>query len=338
MADPRDDAPHRTITIEQAWKACLEHRLPLELLGDACGLDTSIQAPDLHRPGLALVGHFYHHHPERIQIFGETEITFLATREATDRAQVLNALCQNGVPAIVVTRDLDAPAELLDAARANQTPIFGTSLDTGTFIRQTTRLLEELLAPTAVLHGGLVDVFGVGVMITGPSGIGKSECALELVLRGHRLVADDMVELKLRPREGLIGRSMELIKHHMEIRGLGIINVQDLFGVAAVRDQKRLELIVALEHWNPDAYYDRLGSDDEQYRMILGVKVEEARVPVRPGRTLSEIIEVAARNRILKARGVDSAKRFQDRLLEEIRRATPDTPPPGGAPLRESNE
>ncbi|RMF12186.1 MAG: HPr(Ser) kinase/phosphatase [Candidatus Dadabacteria bacterium] len=324
--------------MQEAWDACRERGLSLELLGEARGLSTQVRVPDLHRPGLALVGHFYHHHPERIQVFGETEITFLGTRSSDERAEVLNALCADRVPAIVVTRDLAAPTELLDAAKSHDIAVFGTPFDTGTFIRHTTRLLEDLLAPTAVLHGVLVDVFGVGVMITGPSGIGKSECALELVLRGHRLVADDMVELKLRPREGLIGRSMELIKHHMEIRGLGIINVQDLFGVAAVRDQKRLELIVALEHWNPDAYYDRLGSDDEQVRVILGVPVDEARVPVRPGRTLSEIIEVAARNRILKARGVDSAKRFQDRLLEEIRRASPDAPPPTGTPLRESSE
>lgn len=315
-----------------------ETGLELTALAPEGDFERSIAEPDLHRPGLSLVGHFFHHHPERVQVFGETELTFLENRGTAETADALDRLMTAGVPCCIVTRGLEPPPQLRAACERHRVALLRTSAETGAFMRQAGRVLADLLAPTTVVHGVMVDVFGIGVLITGPSGIGKSECALELVLRGHRLVADDMVEIRLRAREGLICRSMELIKHHMEIRGLGIINVQDLFGVASVRDQKRLELIVALEYWDPEAYYDRLGTDEQHRQDILGVDVEEVRVPVRPGRTLSVIIEIAARNRLLKIRGVDSAKRFQEKLLNEIASAAPGQRVPPNPPLRDDPE
>jgi len=234
----------QTITIADLLRSAERVGLDLHLVEGRGHLARRITSADLHRPGLALVGHYFHEHPERIQVLGETEVTFLQQTRRADREAVYEHYCEHGVPCFVVTRGLQAPPNLRAVARRYGVPVLRTQLSTGRFIRKVALLLDELMAPTTILHGVMVDIFGVGVLISGPSGIGKSECALELVLRGHRLVADDMVEIRLRRPTSLIARGVEMIKHHMEIRGLGIINVQDLYGVAAVRDDKRLELVV----------------------------------------------------------------------------------------------
>lgn len=314
------------------------HDIEVSQLAGQDGLDRELTTADIHRPGLALVGHFFHHHPEHMQVFGETEISFLEQRTREQCATVLRTYAEQGVPCFVITKNLAPPGPMLELADEYAIPLLRTTQSTGDFIRSTTRLLTSLMAPRTNLHGVMVDVFGVGVALIGPSGIGKSEAALELVLRGHRLVADDMVDVRLQPPRTLICRSLELTKHHMEIRGLGVINVQDLFGVAAVRDQKRLELVMQLQPWDPEDAYDRTGLEGTKFKELLGVEIEHLTIPVRAGRNLSEVIEVGARNRLLKVRGVDSASRFQEKLLDEIARASPDEKTSRGEPLSDDTE
>lgn len=317
---PADDQPTaRTATIDDLLAAAARAGIALETVVRPPS-PRPLTSTDVHRPGLALVGHFHHHHPDRVQVLGETEVTFLADCGPDGRCDVLRRLVSEGVPAFVVTRGLEPPADLLRIAAEGGSVVLRTPLVTREAILRLQRLLEELVAPSIIVHGVMVDVFGVGVLLRGPSGIGKSECALELVLGGHRLVADDLVEVRLRRPRTLIARSVDMIKHHMEIRGLGIINVQDLFGVAAVRDQKRLELVVNAEHWDPETEYDRIGIEPHEPYTLLGVPIEQRTIPIRPGRNLSDIVQVAARNHILKLRGVDSAGRFQERLKREIAR------------------
>ncbi len=320
--------PVNVLQVSQFLEELATSDIAVEQIAGAPAEQRDLSSASLHRPGLALVGHFFHHHPERTQVLGETETAFLNEQPPDRRAQVFGRLCDDGVPCFVITRGLQAVPELIAACNRSGAPLLRVELETGDFIRTATRILSRLLAPATVIHGVMMDVFGVGVLITGPSGIGKSESALELVVSGHRLVADDMVEVRQERPGELIGRSMELIKHHMEIRGLGIINVQDLFGVASVRDNKQLHVIINLEHWDPEAYYDRVGVDGPQTREILGIAVDHITIPVRPGRNLSDIIEVAARNRILKIRGIDSAERFRQKLLDEIAGAEPIPAPP----------
>lgn len=318
--EPADDQPaSRTATVDELLAAAARAGMPLEAIVHPPS-QRLLTSTDVHRPGLALVGHFHHHHPDRVQVLGETEVTFLADRGHDGRCDVLRRLVSEGVPAFVVTRGLEPPADLLRIAAEGGSVVMRTPLVTREAILRLQRLLEELVAPSIIVHGVMIDVFGVGVLLRGPSGIGKSECALELVLGGHRLVADDLVEVRLRRPRTLIARSVGVTKHHMEIRGLGIINVQDLFGVAAVRDQKRLELIVNAEHWDPGTEYDRVGIEPQDPCTLLGVPIEQRTIPIRPGRNLSDIVQVAARNHILKIRGVDSAGRFRERLNLEIAR------------------
>jgi HPr kinase/phosphorylase len=201
-------------------------------------------------------------------------------------------------------------------------PLLSTPLMSSVFINRVTKFLEFRLAPSTTVHGVLIDVLGVGVLLLGKSGIGKSEAALDLVMRGHRLVADDIVDIRRRPPDIVFGSGSDIIKHHMEIRGLGIINIKDLFGIAAVRDTKKIELVVELVEWSPDEEYDRLGVEDLTYT-ILDVTIPQLRIPVRPGRNMTSIIEVAARNQLLKIQGHHSAREFQDRLNKAIAEAKP---------------
>jgi len=220
------------------------------------------------------------------------------------------------VPCRVITNGLPVPEELKTACDEHGLPLLLTSHSTRGFITKVEPILEDRLTAHTSIHGVLIDVLGVGALIVGKSGIGKSECALDLILRGHRLVADDIVEVKRRG-EGLYGKSSDIIRHHMEVRGLGIINVKDLFGVSAVRDQKKIELVVVLEAWREDQEYDRLGVEGARYEM-LGREVPQITLPVSPGRNLTTIIEVAARNHLLKQQGHHSALEFQQRLAREI--------------------
>lgn len=294
--------------------------LRLELIAGEEGLSRRIVSARIQKPGLALAGFTDHIHPDRLAVFGNTEMSFLAERSAAEQARVCDRLCALDLSCLVVTKSLPIPPVLLEAARRHQMPLMRSSHLSSTFIQNVEQYLQEALTASTSLHGVLVDVLGVGVLILGKSGIGKSECALDLLIRGHRLVADDIVNIKRKPGGPIYGSGSEIIGHHMEIRGLGIINIKDLFGISAVRDRKKLEMVVELVDWDERVEYDRLGLDEQKYR-ILDVEIPLLVVPVRPGRNLTTIIEVAARNHLLKQQGHHSAREFQKKLNQEIAQA-----------------
>ena len=291
--------------------------LSLCLVAGKQGLEKCIHIPRIQRPGLALTGDLSHLHPGRMQVLGKSEIRYLNALSFDEQERICKKICSVDLACMVVTRGQEIPVALLKACEEFQVPLLKTDLITYIFINRITKFLEDRLTATVSLHGVLVDVFAVGMLIIGRSGIGKSECALDLILRGHRLVADDVVEIKKKPPNILYGMSTKIIKHHMEIRGLGILNIHDLFGVAAIRDQKLIEIVVELVEWNPKEEYDRLGVD-EQVHNILEVQVPYLKIPVRPGRNVTTLIEVAARNHLLKLRGHHSAKEFEERLNREL--------------------
>ncbi len=294
-----------------------KHRLHLELISGKGGLDKKISIPRIQKPGLALTGDTSNLHPGRIQILGKAEMKYLNSLSPAQRRSVIKAIGDVDIACIIITRNADSPKALIDMCKTKNIPLLRTRLLTSTFVNRATRFLEESLADSTCLHGVLMDIFGVGILLVGKSGMGKSECALDLVLRGHRLVADDIVNIRKRPPSTLYGTGSEIIKHHMEIRGIGIINIRDLFGISAVRDRKVIEMVIELSEWNPDIEYDRLGLEEHRYT-ILDVNVPFIQIPVRPGRNLSAIIEVATRNHLLKVGGYHSAKEFQERLSLEI--------------------
>lgn len=294
-----------------------EHQLKLELLAGKEGLGKKIVIPRIQKPGLALTGDPVHLHVGRVQVFGKPEITYLKSLSTKKREEIITKMCKPELACIIITCGLEPPAPMSKVCNKNQIPLFATNLLTFTFINRINRFLEDHLTASTCIHGVLVDVFGVGILIIGRSGIGKSELALDLILRGHRLIADDIINIKKRPPATLYGTSSEIIKYHMEIRGLGIINIKDLFGIAATRDRKLIELVIELEEWNPGEAYDRLGVDEHQYN-LLGVRIPFIRIPVRPGRNIAAIVEIAARNQLLKLGGHYSAREFQEQLNQEI--------------------
>lgn len=300
----------------------VQHRLHLDLIAGKAGLGKRITIPRIQKPGLALTGDTRNLHPGRIQVFGRSEMAFLHGLTEAKREKVIGAICDVDIACIVVTRNSDVPRHLTDRCDGRGIPLMRTKLLTSTFVNRVTRFLEEHLAESTCLHAVLLDVFGIGILIIGKSGIGKSECALDLVLRGHRLVSDDIVNIRKQPPSALYGTGSEIIRHHMEIRGLGIINIRDLFGISAVRDRKLIEIVVELAEWDPHMEYDRLGVDERRHS-ILEVAVPLIQIPVRPGRNISAIIEVAARNHLLKLGGHHSAREFQDKLAAEIVAANP---------------
>jgi len=294
--------------------------LNLDLLAGAAGLERRITLPFIQKTGLALAGFDEYLRPGRVLILGESEVRFLEQLAATDRSRTLRRMFGRELPCVMVTAGLEAPAELMAEADRAHIPLLRTPLPTPTAIGRLTTLLEDRMAPRELRHGVLMDILGLGVFITGESGIGKSECALDLVVRGHRLVADDSVEIRCRGQSILIGTCPELTRHHIEIRGLGLVNVTDLFGVSATRTSKRLELIVRLERWDAAREYDRLGLDTVTSD-LLGVQVPLITMPVAPGRNVAMLVEVAARNQILRTRGRNAAKILAERLeqrLEEL--------------------
>ena len=294
--------------------------LRLELVVGKEALSRRIVSARIQKPGLALAGYTTHIHPERLAVFGHTEMSYLVTLAPEEQTRVCDQLCALDLSCLVVTKSLSIPEVLVEAARRRNMPLMRSSHLSSTFITNIESFLQEALTASTSLHGVLVDVLGVGVLILGKSGIGKSECALDLVMRGHRLVADDIVNIKKKPGGPIHGTGSDIIGHHMEVRGLGIINIKDLFGISAVRARKKLELVVELVDWDERVEYDRLGVEDQKYR-ILDVEVPLLVIPVRPGRNLTTIIEVAARNHLLKEQGHHSARDFQDRLNKEIAQA-----------------
>ncbi|MDZ5711515.1 HPr(Ser) kinase/phosphatase [Jeotgalibacillus haloalkalitolerans] len=292
-------------------------KFKMELVSGEEGIHRPITTSDISRPGLEMAGYFSYYPAERIQLLGRTEMSFyelLSTDEKKDR---MRQLCTDNTPGIILSRDIEVPKELIEASELSQVPVMRTPVKTTRFSSRLTNFLESKLAPTTALHGVLVDIYGVGVLITGKSGVGKSETALELVKRGHRLVADDSVEIRQEDTDTLIGSSPELIEHLLEIRGLGIINVMTLFGAGAVRSHKRVTLVIDLEIWDKTKQYDRLGLDEETMR-IIDTDLTKITLPVRPGRNLAVIIEVAAMNFRLKRMGMNAAEQFSNRLNDII--------------------
>ena len=298
--------------------------LRLSLLAGRQGLSRRISSSRIQKPGLVLAGFTEYLHQERLQVFGNTEVSYLRTLPRDRAVEVLRAFFAQGIACLVLTKGLDPTPELLASAEEAGVPLLRTSHLSSTFIESVQNCLEDVLTASTSMHGVLLDVFGVGILLLGKSGIGKSEIALDLVMRGHRLVADDIVDVKRRTPDSVYGSGSEIIKHHMEIRGLGIINIKDLFGVAAIRERKKIEIVLELVEWDPSVEYDRLGLEEKKFR-ILDVEIPLLMVPVRPGRNLTTIVEVAARNHLLKLQGHHSAKEFQERLNRAIALA------PGGA-------
>jgi HPr kinase/phosphorylase len=287
--------------------------LPLSLLAGAKGLERRITSPYIQKTGLALAGFHEYLQPGRILIFGDSELRFVETMPPTARQPALQKSFAQDVPCLLVTSRLPIPPDLVAEAERAGLPLLVTTVPTAATIGKITALLEDRLAVREIIHGVLMDVLGLGVLLMGESGIGKSECALDLVCRGHRLVADDTVEVRRRAESIVIGTCPELTRHHMELRGIGLINVRDLYGVAATRTSKRVELIVQLERWDESREYDRLGLD-EQYYDLLGLRVPQIHMPVAPGRNLATLVEVAARNQLLRARGINAARALAARL------------------------
>lgn len=286
--------------------------LRLRLLAGRGGLGRTIQLSRIQRPGLALTGYIDYIRYGRVQIMGGSEIGYLRKLTPRRRAAILAKLARCRISCFILTKGLSPPPELLSAAEAGGVPLLQTPSESTGFIKQLSAFLDERLAMRLHLHSVLMDVFGLGVLIMGESGIGKSECALDLIDRGHRLVADDVVEIK-RMADALVGASPDLTRYHMELRGLGVINIKDLYGVSSIRMSKRVELVVNLERWESGKEYDRLGLKDEKF-LILGVEVPLIRMPVAPGRNIAILAEVAARNQLLKERGYDAARRFAERV------------------------
>lgn len=290
--------------------------LNLVLVSGSGGLENIVNRPRIQKPGLALAGFLEYIHPGRIQIFGKSEVTFLSERAPVERARIISQLCRQGGSCFILTSGLEPTSEMIDETERNDVPLLQTSLSSSATIDALTRFLEDRLAPRVVIHGVLLDVYGLGVLLFGDSGVGKSECALDLVVRGHRLVSDDVVEIK-RKEGTLVGTGPELTRYHMELRGVGIVNVKDLFGVAAVRMSKLVEFVIRLDPWRAGKKYDRLGLDDNTYE-ILGVELPYVDLPVGPGRNLSVLIEVAARNHLLKLKGYHPARELARRLGEKL--------------------
>ncbi|WP_347132482.1 HPr(Ser) kinase/phosphatase [Staphylococcus hominis] len=291
--------------------------LKLKLFTGEKGLNKTIKNIDISRPGLEMAGYFSHYAANRIQLLGTTELSFYNLLPDEERRGRMRKLCRPETPAIIVTRGLEPPQELIEAAQEMETPLIVSKDATTSLMSRLTTFLEHELAKTTSLHGVLVDVYGVGVLITGDSGIGKSETALELVKRGHRLVADDNVEIREITKDELIGTPPKLIEHLLEIRGLGIINVMTLFGAGSILTQKQIRLNINLENWDKNKLYDRVGLNEETLK-ILDTEITKKTIPVRPGRNVAVIIEVAAMNYRLNIMGINTAEEFNQRLNEEI--------------------
>jgi len=276
-----------------------------------------VESEDVNRTGLPLAGYFEYFPYERIQIIGKTEYTYFQNISKKEREEVLDKFFSYEIPVLIVTRGLEVDKDIIKKAKKYQRIVLSSKSNTTRFINRLSNYLDSKLAPHVTIHGVLVDVYGIGVLIKGESSIGKSETALELIQKGHRLVADDAVEIRKVDESRLVGQAPELLKHYMEIRGIGIIDVKSLYGVGAIKNQKAIDLVIELENWNQKKYYDRLGLDRE-YEEILGKEIEKLVIPVKPGRNTSMIIEVAAMNFRQKGMGIDAAKEFTEKLSQAI--------------------
>ena len=280
-----------------------------------------ITSTDINRPGLQLDGFFEYFGNERVQVIGKVEMTYLERMSSQQRYNSLFELFSKGIPCVVLARGMDPFPEMIEVAQKCNTPLLRTPEVTSRFVGNLIAFLNVELAPMETMHGELVEVYGEGVLILGESGVGKSETALELVKRGHRLVADDLVEVRRVSSKTLVGSAPEVIRHFVEIRGIGILDVKYLYGVGSVKMTESINLVVKMELWNPQKHYERLGVD-EQHTEILGIKVPSLTIPVRPGRNLAIIIEVAAMNNRQRKMGYNAAETFTRRITEDINRDT----------------
>ena len=296
-----------------------QNQFELTVLGGRAGLKGKILNAEIHRPGLALSGFVERYPNKRSQLLGETEMAYINSMDSSHRRVLLERLYKLGLPLVVISKNLPAPPEMVELADQYRTPLLGTRLSTTEFLSRLSVYLEVRFAPSTQIHGTLVDVYGVGLLYTGKSGIGKSEIALDLVERGHRLVADDVVKITRRSQGVIIGTAGERLGHHMEIRGIGIINVEKLFGIRAVRQQKRIEVEVRLELWSEDVEYERLGLED-RHTTILGTDIPLVTIPLSPGKNITVISEVIAMNHMLKVYGVHTPREFSRALAEEMMR------------------
>jgi HPr kinase/phosphorylase len=292
--------------------------LQLEPLTGEAGLDRPLPDPEVASPGLALAGYTGRFMPRRLHVLGETEISYLNSLDAEARRSRLEKFFEFDLPCVFVTKGQEVPAEMLEFARLRGIPLVRSKLKTAEFYRRIKPIVEESFAPRTTLHGSLADVYGVGLLFIGQSGIGKSECVLDLVERGHRLVADDIVQVARRGRDILIGSGHELAAHHMEIRGIGLVDIPALFGVRAVRQQKRIEVVVQLEAWEKAKDADRTGLQQLE-TTILDVTIPRVIVPLNPGKNITVISEVVAMMHLLRFAGVDVAAAFNQRLIKKMR-------------------
>lgn len=298
----------------------MKEQLKLSLLTPTVPLTRKIHSPEIHRPGLAFSGFYDYFAFDCVQILGKTEIRFLKKLAGREKQKNLGRFFSFRIPCIIVSKQQSVPRDFLESSIAAGVPVFRSPFRTARVASQVTIYIEEASAPRTSLHATLIDVYGVGTLLLGKSGVGKSECALELVERSHRLVADDIVEIRLENRV-LMGRSNEVLHHHMEIRGLGIIDVRAIFGVGAVRTSKRITLAVTLEHWKKEREYERLGLEDRVYE-ILGVNIPHLIIPVRPGRNIPILVETAALTQRLSHMGAHPAKEFNKRLIQFMHPST----------------
>jgi HPr kinase/phosphorylase len=297
--------------------------LHLKVLSGGSHLDNRISHPRVQKPGLAFAGYYEYIKPGRVQIVGESESEYLRTLDAVERQSRLETITSLPVPVFVVTKGLDPLPEFLSCCQEREVPILASPALSSTVIKTISYFLEDHLVPSTSLHGVLLEIYGLGVLLIGSSGVGKSESALDLISRGHSLVADDKVTIKRYPSGELIGFSEGPLRHHMELRGIGIINVQNLFGLASVRDRKTIDLVIELQPWEDRKQYDRLGLDESIFD-ILDTPCPYICMPIALGRNVAILVEIAARNHVLKLRGYHSAREFARKLEEQLERGRKD--------------
>lgn len=316
MPQPTEAPPQPHVEVNELLGSELAELEMRPLCGEE-HLDNRITHPRVQKPGLAFAGYYDYIKKGRVQIIGESEIAYLNTLLEEERRERFDRITALPVPVFVITKGLEPLPELLRLCRERGRPMLSSTALSSTVIKSISWFLEDHLVPSTHLHGVLLEIYGIGVLLIGQSGVGKSESALDLITRGHSLVADDRVTVKRYPNDDLIGFCEEPLRHHMELRGLGIINVHDLFGLAAVRERKSIELVIELEQWNEAKAYDRLGLDETLYE-ILGVPCPYVRMPVALGRNIAILVEIAARNHVLKLQGHHSAREFARRLEQEL--------------------
>ncbi len=322
MAEDRRDAGTQKETIPKLTVRELTEdphlSVSLRRIAGEEGLERPLRHPRVQKNGLALAGHFQGVVPTRVQLLGETELSYLDSLTPDARSVAARGFLSLGLSCVVVTGGKDPPRALISAAEATGTPLFVATARSSRTINALHAVLDDRLAPQTQLHAVLVDVYGVGILLLGKSGIGKSECALELIMRGHRIVADDVVRCEWRPPGLLFGQPAELLRHHIEIRGLGVLDIRELFGITAVREKKRIDLAIRLCEWTEREEFDRLGVEERHYT-ILDTPIRELRVPVRPGRNMGSLIEMAARNELLRRAGRHTALEFLEKIEEHMK-------------------